>query len=62
MMSRNQLTKSTLDAENAENERRNRLQEKQKEFNGIELRKDTESGQLLLQLTGKLYFEKFNIF
>lgn len=55
-MSKDQLAKSTLEAEKAEQERRERLQEKQKKFNGIEMIQDSESGQFLFQLTGNFFF------
>lgn len=53
-MTKKDLAQSTLNAEKMETERRERLQEKQLQFNGIELAEDASSGEISMRLAGWL--------
>ena len=53
MISKKKLAQETVNAEAAERERCQRLREKQKEFNGIELCNNEDgAGDIMLALTG----------
>ncbi|KAI1722537.1 transcriptional regulator ATRX like protein [Ditylenchus destructor] len=57
MMSKSELAQETVNAEAAEKERCQRLEEKQKEFNGIEFC-DEDGNDIILALTGQKPFLK----